>query len=243
MCKSRYILICVLFIALCTLSAKAQPRLRQPEYWIGAHGGVSASTMLFVPSQSYMSPITDACVLGGNGGLVFRYARHKYCSFQIELNYQHRGWATNNNGDKTTHSMHYVEVPIFMHLNFGSDLCRWIFNLGPQIGYCVKDDYNSITKPFDWGLAAGTGFYLQSKHAGVYELEVRFNFSLGSALGTTVTDSYRMANPMDLSLNLGWYFPIVKPDKAKQKAEQAHKAALKEQEKRQKELEREYKIQ
>lgn len=207
----RYILV----LALCFLfavSIKAQPRLMAPEYYLGVHGGVSASTVLFNPTVAGMSPITKACVLGGNGGLVFRYAGHKYCHFQMELNYEHRGWMQSG----TTHSLHYVELPILMNLNFGSDLCRWIFNLGPQIGYCVWDENNSIDHPFDWGLAAGTGFYFQTPKAGIYELEIRFDFSFGGVFGTKVTDTYKMASPMDLSINLGWYFPIRKKFKIEQ---------------------------
>lgn len=241
--KSYYILSFV-FCSLFLVQTQAQPRLRNPEYWIGAHGGVSASSVIFVPTQPYMTPITDACVLGGNGGLAFRYAGHKYCAFQIELNYQHRGWATNNAGEKTIHSLHYFEVPIFMNLNFGNDICRWIFNLGPQLGYCVSDETQSIDKPFDWGLAAGTGFYVRTKYAGVYELEVRFDYSFGGVFGTSVTDPLSMASPIDLSLNLGWYFPIVKDDQAKMERmrEKARKKKAKEAEKQQKELEREYQI-
>lgn len=168
----------------------------------------------------------------------------------MEVNYQHRGWATGNDTiARTRHNLHYVEVPIFMHLNFGSEVCRWIFNLGPQIGYCVKDEAHSIDKPFDWGLAAGTGFYVKTKHAGVYELEVRFNYSFGGVYSTNITDKYHMASPMDLSLNLGWYMPIkvdsgkLKVERAKRKAEKERQKALQEEEKRQRELEREYQIQ
>lgn len=190
---------------------EAQPRLQRPEYYLGVHGGVSAGTVLFNPAVPYMTPITNACVLGGNGGIAFRFAGHKYCHFQMELNYEHRGWATGNDTiARTAHNLHYVELPILMQLNFGSDICRWIFNLGPQIGYCVYDENNSIDHPFDWGLAAGTGFYVQTKKAGIYELEVRFDFSFGGVLGTKVTDTYKMASPIDLSINLGWYFPIRK---------------------------------
>lgn len=195
---------CILILTLLTLCVSAQPRMRSPEYWVGAHGGVSASTVLFNPTRDGMSPITDACVLGGNAGLVFRFAAHKYCHFQMELDYMHRGWKDSYG----TNSLHYVELPILMNLNFGSDLCRWIFNLGPQIGYCVWEESGTITQRFDWGLAAGTGFYIRTKNAGVYEFEIRYDFSLGSVFGTTVTDDYKMANPMDLSINLGWYWPI-----------------------------------
>lgn len=204
----HYILIAA---CLCALAAAAQPRLRTPEYWLGVHGGVTASTVMFTPKVDNMTPITNACVLGGNTGIVFRYAGHKYCHFQMELNYMHRGWATGNDTvAHTYHNLHYIELPILMHLNFGSDLCRWFFNLGPQIGYCVWDENGSIDHPFDWGLTAGTGVYFQTRNAGTYELEFRFDFSLGGVYGTSVTDKYSMANPMDLSVNLGYYFPLRK---------------------------------
>lgn len=199
----RYIAVLALCV-MCWMQAEAQPRLHTPEYWLGVHGGVSASTVLFNPAVSGMSPITKACVLGGNGGLVFRYAGHKFCAFQMELDYLHRGWTENGEA----HSLHYVELPILMHLNFGSDVCRWIFNLGPQIGYCVKDESMTIDHPFDWGMAAGTGFNVRTKKAGVFELEVRFDFSFGGVFGTSITDRFNMASPMDLSVNLGWMMPV-----------------------------------
>ena len=182
----------------------AQPRLRTPEFYLGVHSGVSAGTVLFSPAESGMFPITKACVLGGNGGFVFRYAGHKYCGFQMELNYEHRGWTQSG----TPHSLHYIELPILMHLHFGSPVCQWFFNLGPQIGYCVKDESSTITHPFDWGLTAGTGLLFNTKKAGTYHLEIRYDFSLGGVFGTTVTDKYTMANPMDLSVNLGWVMPV-----------------------------------
>lgn len=201
----------------------AQPRLRTPEFYVGFHGGVSASTMMFSPKVSYMTPITKACVLGGNGGAVFRYAGHKYCAIQLELNYLHRGWAEGNDEvGYYTRSLHYIEVPFLMHINAGSDVCRWFFNFGPQIGYCVWDEgnrgtlvngegqtqYQEVDHPFDWGLAAGTGFSFPTPNAGVYELEFRFDFSFGGVFGTGVTDHFSMANPMDLSVNLAWLWPI-----------------------------------
>ncbi len=200
----------VLSLFICHFSSSfAQPRLRTPEFYLGAHGGVTASTVLFNPSKSGMSPITRACVLGGNGGFVFRYAGHKYCHFQMELNYEHRGWTEND----TPHNLHYIELPILMNINAGSDLCRWFFNFGPQIGICVKDESSAITHPFDWGLAAGTGLYFDTKKAGLYQLEIRFDFSFGGVVGTTVTDSYTMASPMDLSINLAYMWKIKKKNK------------------------------
>jgi len=233
--NKRNILLCVL-CALGTLALHAQPRLQTPEYYLGVHGGVSAGTVMFTPSVAHMTPITKACVLGGNGGLVFRYAGHKFCAFQMELNYLHRGWAeTDETVGQYTRNLHYLELPILMHLNFGGKVCRWFFNLGPQIGYCIRDEGNSgvlvnttgaeyapIDHPFDWGLTAGTGLSFYTRHAGVYQLEVRFDFSLGGVYGTTITDHYSMANPMDLSLNLGWLFPV----KDRRKAAEGTRTAM-----------------
>ena len=215
-------------LGLMALTVSAQPRLRAPEYWVGVHGGVSASSIIFTPAVSNMTPITNACVLGGNGGLVFRYAGHKYCAFQMELNYVHRGWAeTNAAGEHYSRSLHYVELPILMNLNFGSQTCRWFFNIGPQIGYCVKDEgnqgvlvngagqieYQPIDHPFDWGLLAGTGVYVRTRKAGVYQFEVRFDYSFGGIYGTGLIDHFSMASPIDLSVNLAWMWPFVKKRK------------------------------
>ena len=207
----RAIGLLVLFLLLLQgVTAFAQPRLQRPEFWLGVHGGVSAGTVLFKPAESGMSPITKACVLGGNGGLVFRYMGHKYCAFQMELNYMHRGWAQTTTSGLTEHNLHYIDLPILMHLNVGSDQCRWFLDFGPQIGYCVYDESKSIDKRFNWGLVAGTGVEFQTRKAGMYWLGVRYDFSLGGVYGTSVTDSHSLANPMDLSVNLGWLMPIKK---------------------------------
>lgn len=210
------------------IGAKAQPRLQTPEFYVGFHGGVSVGTVLFSPKVSYMTPITNACVLGGNGGLVFRYAGHKYCAFQMELNYLHRGWAEGNaEVGRFSRSLHYLELPISMHLNFGSATCRWFLNFGPQIGYCVWDEgnagslvngdgqteYQALDHRFDWGLAVGTGLSFYTPHAGIYQFEFRYDFSFGGVFGTNLTDHYTMASPMDLSLNFAWLWPIKKQHK------------------------------
>lgn len=183
----------------------AQPRLRKPEYLLGVRGGVIASTVIFNPSKASMTPITNACVLGGNGGVIFRYTGHKYCAFQTELNYLHRGWAE---GANVLNNLHYIEIPILMNIHLGSEVCKWFFNFGPQVGYCVYDEKKTIDHPFDWGLTAGTGIEVRTRKAGFYLLEVRFDYSFGGVYGTSVTDTYKMASPMDLSVNLGWLMPI-----------------------------------
>ena len=221
----RYILVlCLLSFSVADFCPfQAQPRLRMPKYWVGVHGGVSASTVAFSPRVEGTSNIVKASVLGGNGGFVFRYAGHKYCALQMELNYVHRGWAEHiDTIGSYSRRLHYIEIPMLMHLNFGSDKCRWFLNAGPQIGYCIKDEgnhgtlvngqgkteYEQIKKRFDWGILVGTGFYVITKKAGIYQFDVRFDYSFGGIYGTNLTDHFSKASPMDLSINLGWLMPV-----------------------------------
>ena len=229
---------CIAGVVLVIGSLGAQPRLRIPEIYFGVHGGVTASTVLFQPSIENMTPITNACVLGGNGGFVFRYARHKFCAVQVELNYQHRGWAEKNGEAWYSRELHYIELPLLMDIYFGTDRWRGIFNFGPQIGYCVKDNggsgsqiatsttvhYNPVDHPFDWGLAAGLGFYYRSRKAGIYQFEARFSYSFGGLFGTAPIDHFTMASPMDLSINLAylWEFKRRKTKKAERHLEERH---------------------
>lgn len=222
----RYILFAILILTGTVLMA--QPRLDKPEIFLGAHGGVKASTMLFSPSVKQLdilhSPLTP------NGGLVFRYAEHKVCALQVECNYMQNGWAEvygteASNQTIYTRKLHYIQVPFLMHLGFGRKGFRGFFNLGPQIGFCVADQsywsntnalqqnqlqHQPIDNKFDWGAAAGLGCYYKSQKAGVFQLEVRFHFSLGGAFDVGQLERFKMANPMGISLNLGYLWEFKK---------------------------------
>lgn len=200
----------------------AQPRLDKAEISLGIHGGVKASTMLFNPSVKPLNILQSP--LSPNGGLVFRYAEHKVCALQIECNYAQHGWtevygSIGTNQAIYTRRLHYVQIPFLMHLGFGKKNFKAFFNLGPQIGYCIADQYTlssqgsvqlnnhqhaEMDNPFDWGAAAGLGCYYKSQKAGVFQLEARFNFSLGGVFDVGQLEYFKMANPMGLSINLGY---------------------------------------
>ncbi len=198
------------------VAAAAQPRLRQPEIYFGVQGGVLGSGVFFKPEVENMTPITKTAYWGGNGGFVFRYSGQKCCAVQVELNYMQRGWRENNEGGYYTRSLHYIELPFLMHIYFGSDRFRGFFNLGPQIGYCVYDNkgtgvqqenghqYGELDKPFDWGVAGGLGACYRTKKAGTYQIEARFNYSLGTIFANDATDYFTSSNAMSLSLNFAW---------------------------------------
>lgn len=204
-------------LALSTL-IMAQPRLRRPEIYVGAHAGVMASTVLFNPSFDGMDILKSP--LSVNGGLVFRYAGHKVCAIQAEINYMQRGWREVDTDVDYRRQLDYIEVPLLMHLYFGKKHFRGFLNLGPQIGYCFRDasygtpnplythQYEKIDKPFDWGVAGGLGVYYRTNKIGLFQLEARMNYSFGGVFGTSKIDYFTSASPVNLSVNFAYLWEI-----------------------------------
>lgn len=219
--STRYIL--SLFLLAISSTLVAQPRLRHPELYIGAHAGVMASSITFNPTVKGIDLLQSP--LSINGGLVVRYAAHKVCALQLELNYMQRGWKEVLPATDTSpavdyrRQLDYIQLPLLMHLAFGNKF-RGFLNLGPQIGYCFRDTeygtknplythhYQPIQQPFDWGLAGGLGMYYRTNKIGTFQLEARFNYSLGSVFNNRITDYFTSANPMNLSVNFAYLWEI-----------------------------------
>ena len=222
MIRMRGICVSVL-LAVLSISVSAQPRLRTPEIYIGAHAGVMGSTMLFKPNVAKIDILQSP--LSANGGLVFRYAGHKVCAIQVEANYMQRGWReqiTLQDGSVAdyTRKLDYIEVPLLMHLYFGKERFRGFVNLGPQIGCCSRDvgsglpsgvsspQYRPIDNLFDWGLAGGLGCYYRTRRIGLFQLEARMNFSLGTIYKNRKVDYFSQSNSMNVSLNLAYMWEV-----------------------------------
>ena len=219
--STRYIL--SLFLLAISSILVAQPRLRHPELYIGAHAGVMASSITFNPTDKGIDLLQSP--LSIHGGLVVRYAAHKVCALQLELNYMQRGWREMLPATDTSpavdyrRQLDYIQLPLLMHLAFGNKF-RGFLNLGPQIGYCFRDTeygtknplythhYQPIQQPFDWGLAGGLGMYYRTNKIGTFQLEARFNYSLGSVFNNRITDYFTSANPMNLSVNFAYLWEI-----------------------------------
>jgi len=221
----RVVLVCILTAV--ALGMMAQPRLKQPEMYIGMHGGVLFSMTLFTPKVAGSDKLEDRVLLSGNGGLMFRYIEHKYCGFQVELDYMQRGWRENTEveGEEVnyTRRLNYLEMPFMAHFYFGKKAVRGFFNLGPQIGVCFLDNkgsgtinpdplkqaqYAHIDNIFDWGVTAGLGMLLRTTKVGTFQLEARFSYSLGDYFSNKKTDPFSHSNPMTLSANVGYLWEI-----------------------------------
>lgn len=65
------------------------------------------------------------------------------------------------------------------------------------------------------GTGRRSGYVCPDAQRGVYQLELRANYSLGSVFHTSPTDHFSLANPLDVNLNLGWLWPLNKPKQVK----------------------------
>jgi hypothetical protein len=186
--------------------------------YVGAHVGAMASTMIFKPTIQGVG--LSNILITPNAGLVFRYAGHKVCAVQVELNYKQRGWKEVLDNVNYTRQLDYIEIPLLMHLYFGGKHVRGFLNLGPQIGYCIRDiatgnpnpqykyQYTKIQKPFDWGLAGGLGMYYRHEKVGLFQIEARGNYSFGSIFNNRKTDYFQFANAVNISVNFAYMWQI-----------------------------------
>lgn len=222
--KSRFLIL--LLCSLSGLCAWAQPRLAEPEMYVGIHGGALATIVNWTPQVVGTNDVLKHALLTGNGGLVFRYSQHKCCGLQVELNYMQRGWRENADDSQNnlsvayTRRLDYIEVPFLAHIYFGSPKFRAFINLGPQIGYCFRESesgtkhpiettqYQPIERPFDWGAAGGLGFYGRSEKAGIFQLEARFHYSMGHLFNNQMAAYFDSSNTMSVSLNVAYMFQI-----------------------------------
>ena len=208
-------------LLLLPLMAVAQPRLEKPEIYLGAYGGVTASTVFFTPKVGGMSDLLKVPI-GYTGGLVFRYGGHKCCALQVEAAYAQRGWReySLSGGYDYTRTLHYIQLPVLAHIHFGNEHFRGFFNLGPQLGYCLLEQekgvrqtssvyqYNAIDHPFDWGVAGGFGVYGKARKVGVFQLDLRVQYSFGSLYNNSRAEHFAASNMLTAGLTLAYMWQI-----------------------------------
>lgn len=206
---------------LAAMHTAAQPRLEQPEMFVGAYGGVTASTVFFSPRVGGMSDLLQVPI-GPNAGAVFRYGAHKVCAVQVEIGYAQRGWREYSKTDEYDYrrTLHYIQVPLLAHIHFGGEHAQGFVNIGPQIAYCLASQesgtkqtastyqYRTIDHPFDWGAAGGLGFYGMHRKAGVFQLEVRVHYSFNSLYNNSRAEHFASSNALTASLNFAYLWQI-----------------------------------
>lgn len=204
----------LLLTAFLPRNTNAQTILLEPaEFYIGTTHGTNASMLLFNPN------VRQTYLLGYNGGVSLRYVTEKHFGLQLELNYAQRGW--NEEGNLYARQLNYLELPFLTHVYFG-DKSRFIFNLGPKLGYLLNESVVTnnasastaeqhilpASNKFDYGLAAGFGYNLHTRKTGVYQLELRVYYGLSDVFPNSKSDFFSTSNHLNASLNLGWYFQL-----------------------------------
>jgi hypothetical protein len=118
----------------------------------------------------------------------------------------------------------YLEIPIMTHIYFNlGKRMRFIFNLGPQIGFFLKEkdleknivqtdstanyyDY-PIQHRFDYGLKGTLGFEFRTK-AGSFILDGRYYFGLSDIFNNKRADPFQASNNQVIGANLTYLFRV-----------------------------------
>ena len=141
-----------LLIAL-PISLFAQIGEYRNEFAVGVNGGVTMSSMGFVPE------IPQNQLMGKTFGLTLRYTGEKYfksvCALVAEVNYAEIGWEESilNRQDQPVINsqtglaeeyqriVNYIQVPLFARLGWGRERRGFqvFFQVGPQLGYYLSE--------------------------------------------------------------------------------------------------------
>lgn len=206
--------------------AKAQTHYKG-QYYIGAHGGVDLSRVLFTPSiQQTFQP-------GINAGINFRYTEENHFALVAEANFMQAGWKEDFEDAPFSYSrtIDYIQIPFLAQIYFGGR-GKFFINLGPSIGFKVGSsvnsnfDYNNVSQipdfpihkyqqyayptkgEIDYGILGGIGGEMSLNPKNSIYLEARYYFGLANVLPTGRSDHFRGSNPMCLSISLGYWFRL-----------------------------------
>jgi hypothetical protein len=184
------------------------------EFAVGVNGGVTMSSLGFVPE------IPQNQLWGKTFGITLRYTGEKYfksiCALVAEVNYAEIGWEESilNRQDQPVINsqtelaeeyrriVNYVQVPLFARLGWGRERRGFqaFFQVGPQIGYYLseKTDANfDIDNPMVFERVShisgpnvqqnGETFY----YSNMYHMSVENKLDYGIAAGLGLEFSHR----------------------------------------------------
>ncbi|MDR1879601.1 MAG: PorT family protein [Tannerellaceae bacterium] len=228
--KTRRI-ISIIGLSLALLAeADGQTAFRR-ELSIGGSFGMGMSTVSFVPK------IQENQLLGLQVGITGRWLTEKNLGLMAEINFSQQGW--DEQFDDTqyhyTRRINYVDIPIMTHIYFGSGRIRFIFNLGPKVGYAMSEQTTTNVKQddalppnngekatilrdkplenkFAWGICGGPGIELRTK-AGYFILEGRYYYALGDIFHSKREDPFSMSSSQVIMGKLTYLIPLTKQKK------------------------------
>lgn len=198
---------------------------------IGGRAGVSLSRIFFNPG------VPQTMLPGAEVGITFRYCEEKNFGIIAELNFRQIGWKETFKDAprfKYSHTLNYIQLPVFTHLCFGNEKAKFFFNAGPSISIMLGDyinsnfDYSNIEtiqefplknrnynqyklknkNIVDYGISAGIGGELQLFKKQSLTLETRFYYGLGNAFHSGRTELFNSTNGMSVAISAGYWFRV-----------------------------------
>ena len=216
--------------AICTIAAYPQQHY-SANIAVGVKGGATLSQTMFSPG------IEQAFITGMLGGVTFRYIEEQHFGLIAEVNMEQRGWK--ETFDETQYSFQrkltYLQIPLLAHIYFGSDVTKFFFNAGPEIGFMISDKCSAnfnyhdlaglpsdfpienrnteqftmdIKNKIDYGISAGLGMELVAKRKHSIMLEGRFYYGLNKIFSSRKRDTFAASNGMSIMVTLGYMFRI-----------------------------------
>lgn len=211
------------------LTVSAQ-RVYSPDFCVGVKGGATISEMAWSPS------VRQGFTPGVTFGLVARYTEEKYFGLIAELNITQRGWKEALPKETgLTYSRHftYIQLPVMTHIYFGSRKFRGFVNLGPSVGYMLKEQISSnfdyvnvgsvpnypqnfrtdqlnmpIARKFDYGIVGGVGAEARFARKHSVVIEGRFYYGLANVFPSKRGDVFGASRSMSIEVTAAYLFRL-----------------------------------
>ncbi|MCQ2336778.1 MAG: PorT family protein [Paludibacteraceae bacterium] len=213
--KKGLFILSLIFICSC---ASAQYKFKRPELYVGTNQGVALWTHVG------FDPIVEQSFdVRYHGGITVRYIIQKYFGIQAELNYTQRGWSEKSSkGERYSHKLDYLELPLVSHIMFGSRTFKFYVHLGPKIRVLVNDyattpfsenpgvqQTKKIESKFDYSVFGGIGVEYRTKWAGAFFFEMRYDYGLGNIFSVRKGEDFSKANNQAVTISVGFLFDVL----------------------------------
>lgn len=197
----------VIFIAaVCaTMSATAQIGEYRNEFAVGVNGGVSMSSVGFVPT------IPQNQLVGKTFGLTLRYTGEKYfnsiCAVVAEVNFAQMGWderiwdkydqpvinEETGQAEKYSRIVNYIQVPLFARLGWGRERRGFqaYFQIGPQLGCYLSEKTEANFNLDRPNVNDRVSLISRPDYSNIYYMPVENTFDYGIAAGFGLEFSHR----------------------------------------------------
>lgn len=187
------------------MTAMAQIGEYRNEFAMGVNGGVSLSSVSFVPT------VPQDQLVGKTAGLTLRYTGEKYfksiCAVVAEVNYTQMGWkeriwdrydqpvinSETGVAEKYSRIVDYIQVPLFARLGWGRERRGFqaYFQVGPQLGYYLNEKTEAnfdLDRP---NLTDRVSLISRPDYSNMYHMEIENKFDYGIAAGLGLEFSHR----------------------------------------------------